>query len=61
MESLRDIPGTSKSFLTKKTLTVIEESRRATLERRSGQYGQLKREAVRGMRRDKEAPVRAVS
>ena len=57
---LRDISGTSKSFLTKETLNTIEESRRARLERRTGQYRELKREAVRAVRRDKEAQVRGV-
>ena len=57
---LRDTPGTSKSFLTKETLNIIEESRRARLEGRTGQYRELKREAVRAVRRDKEAQVRGV-
>ena len=50
---LRDISGTSKSFLTKETLNTIEESRRARLERRTGQYRELKREAVRAVKSDK--------
>ena len=50
---LRVISGTSKSFLTKETLNTIEESREARLERRTGQYRELKREAVRAVGRDK--------
>ena len=46
--------GVSKSFLTKQTLNIIKESRRARLEGRTGQYRKLKREAVRAVRRDKE-------
>ena len=52
--------GTSKSFLTKETLNITEESDRARLEVRTGQYRELKREAVRAVRRDKEAQVRGV-
>ena len=40
---LRDTPGTSKSLLNKETLNVIEESRRARLEGKTGQYGELER------------------
>ena len=58
---LRDTPGTSKSFLTKETLNTIEESRRARPEGRTGQYWELKREAVRTVRKDKEAQVRGVA
>ena len=50
----------SESFLTKETLNTIEESRWAILEGRTGQYRELKREAVRAVRRDKEAQVRGV-
>ena len=57
---LRHTSGTSKSFLTKETLNTIEESRRARIEKRTGQYRELKREAVRAVRRDKEAQVRGV-
>ena len=47
---LPDTPGTSKSFLTKETLNIIKESRRARLEVRTGQYRELKREAVLAVR-----------
>ena len=57
---LRDTSGTSKSFETEETLNNIEESRRARLEGRTRQYRELKREAVRAVRRDKEAQVRGV-
>ena len=50
----------SESFLTKETLNTIEESRWAILEGRTGEYRELKREAVRAVRRDKEAQVRGV-
>ena len=46
--------------MTKETLNIIEESRRATLAWKTGQYRKLKREAVRAMRRDKEAQVHGV-
>ena len=36
---LRDTPGTSKSFLTKETLNIIEESRRARLEGKPDSIG----------------------
>ena len=45
---------TSKSFLTKEILNIIEESRRARLEGKTGEYRELKREAVRAVRRDNE-------
>ena len=57
---LRDTPGTSNSFLTKETLNIIEESRRARLEGRSGQYREVEREAVCAVRRDEGAQVRGV-
>ena len=57
---LRDTHGKSKSFLTKETLNIIVESRRARLEGKNGQYRKLKRGAVRAVRRDKEAQVREV-
>ena len=57
---LRVTPGTSKSFLTKETVNTIEESLRAALEGKTGQYWELKREAVRAVRRDKEAQVRGL-
>ena len=50
----------SESYLTKKTLNTIEESRKARLEGKIGEYRELKREAVRAVRRDKEAQVRGV-
>ena len=50
----------SPSFLTKKTLNVIEESHRARLKGKTGQYRELKREAVRAVRMDDEAQVRGV-
>ena len=50
-------PGTSKTFLTKENLNIIEESCRARLLGKTGQYRQLKREAVRALRRDKEAQI----
>ena len=37
------------------TLNIIEESRRARLEGRTGQYRELKPEAVRAVRRDRGA------
>ena len=58
---LRGTTGTSKSFMTKKTLNIIEVSRRARLEGKTGQYRELKREALRAVRRDKEAHVCGVS
>ena len=54
---LRDTPRTSKSFLNKKTLNIIEDSRRAGDQGRTGQYRDLKRDAVRAVSRDKEASV----
>ena len=57
---LRRISATFKSFLTKKTLNTILESRRARLEGKTGQYRELKREAVRAVRRNKEAQVHGV-
>ena len=50
----------SQSFLTKEILNVIEESRMARLERKTGRYRELKRETVRSVRRDKESQVRGV-
>ena len=46
--------------LTKEDLNNIEESRRARLEGKIGQYREPKREAVRAVRRHKEAQVRRV-
>ena len=43
----------SKSFLTTKTLNIIEESHSARLEEKTGQYVELKREAVSAVRKDK--------
>ena len=57
---LQGTPEMSKSFLTKETLNTIVESRRARLEGRTGQYRELKREAVRAVRRDKEVQVRGL-
>ena len=57
---LRDTSGTSKSFLSKETLYTIAERRRVRLEGRTGQYRELKLEAVRAVRRDKEAQIRGV-
>ena len=54
---LQDIPGTSKSFLAKETLYIIEEIRRARLEEKIGQYLEMKREAVCAVRRDKKVQV----
>ena len=51
----------SKSFLTKETLNIFEKSRRARLEGRTGQYRDMKREAVRAVGWDKEAPVRGAT
>ena len=48
------------SFLNEATLKIVEESRRARLEGRTGAYRGLKREAVRAVSRDKEAQVRGV-
>ena len=52
---LRGTPGTFKSFLTKATLNIIEELRRARHEGKGGQYRELKRKALRAVTRDKEA------
>ena len=60
LSCLRDTPRTSKSILTKETLNIRSESRRARLEWRTGQYRELKREAVRAVRRDKKAQVNGV-
>ena len=57
---LRDTRGTSKSFLSKKSLNIVEESRRATLEEKTGQYRELKDEAGRAEKRDEEAQVRVI-
>ena len=43
-----------------KNLNIIEESRRARLEGKIGQYRELEREAVRGVRRDKKAQAPGV-
>ena len=48
------------SFLNEATLKIVEESRRARLEGRTGAYRELKREAVRAVRKDKELQVRGV-
>ena len=45
---LRGTTGTSKSFMTKKTLNIIEVSRRARLEGKTGQFRELKREEGKG-------------
>ena len=50
---LRDTIGTSKGFLSKETPNIIEESRRARLDEKNGQYRELKREAVSAVGRDK--------
>ena len=52
--------GTSQTYLAKETPNTIEESRRARLQCKSGQYRELKREAVRAVRKDKEGRVRWV-
>ena len=57
---LRGTPGTSNSFLIKKTLKTIEGSRKARLGGKTVQYRELKRQAVRAVRSDKEAQVRGV-
>ena len=54
---LRGTLGTSQTYLAKETPNTIEESRRARLQCKSGQYRELKREAVRAVRKDKEAEV----
>ena len=41
---LRDTRRTFKSFLTKETLNIVEENRRARFEGSTGQYRELKRE-----------------
>ena len=43
---LRDTSRTSKNFLTKETLNIIEDTRGVRIEGRTGQYRELKREAV---------------
>ena len=55
---LRDTPGRFKSFLTKEILNIIEKSLMARLE--GGLDRELKREAVRAVRWDKEAQVRGI-
>ena len=57
---MRSTPGTSKSLLTEETLKTFKESRRARLAWKIGQFRKLKLEAVRAVRRDKEAQVRGV-
>ena len=57
---LRGTPRTSKSFLIK-TLNSTEVSRSARLEHKTGQYRELKCEAVRTVRRDNQAQLRGVS
>ena len=57
---LRDTRGMFKSFLTKEPMNIIEESRRSRLEGKTGQYREVKREAVRAVRRNKEAQLRGV-
>ena len=57
---LRDTPRTSKGFLTKETLNIIKESRRASLEGRTAQSWELKCEAVRVVRKDREAQIHGV-
>ena len=48
-----------ESFLTKEALNNIGESRRLTrLEDKTGQYREIKREAVRAVRQEKEVQVR---
>ena len=52
---VRDSPRMSESVFTKETMNIIQESRRARHEGKTGKYRELKREAVRALRRDKEA------
>ena len=57
---MRGTPGTPKINLTKVTRNTIEEIRWARLENNTGHYRELKPEAVRAVRKDKEAHVRGV-
>ena len=57
---LRVTPRTSKSFLTEETLNTIEESRKARLDVRTGQYRKLKREILTCMRRIEQAQFHGV-
>ena len=57
---MRSTPGTFRSVLTKETLKIIEESRWARVDGKTGRYLELKREAARALRRDKEAQLPGV-
>ena len=52
---LRSTPRTSKCFLTKETLSNIDVSRKGGLETITGQYLNLKREAVPAVKRFQKA------